>query len=647
MMSRTASLALVCGVLSTTFFAACGRDVTSDPAGAGGDAPAGSTGPGGGTGSSGKGGGAVTSTGGSAGSGTGGATGGSSGSAGAAGSMAGSAGAGTGGSADAGSGGSAGAGTITAPRPVAPLSTSTVTSRRPTLRWALASATDGAHVDICADRACTTILAGGDVTGSSFLPSADLPTGVAYWRLRGRSGSTAGTETSPMWQFTVGARTAPVDTSWGTTLDVNGDGYADVVVGATGGVGNAGHAYVYLGSAAGLATSPATTLTGLSGVDGSFGDSVASAGDVNGDGYADVIVGASDYGGKAYVYLGSADGLAASPATSLTGPDVGGAFGTSVASAGDVNGDGYADVIVGASEASSESGKSYVYLGSAAGVATSPATTLAGPDGAHSSFGISVASAGDVNGDSYADVVVGAFTASNQRGKAYVYLGSAAGLPTSPTTTLTGLDAASLFGLSVASAGDVNGDGYADVVVGASLDASSYIGKAYVYLGSGAGLADAPATKLSGSGGANGDFGSAVASAGDVNGDGYADVVVGAPNASMSTGEAYVYLGSAAGLADVPATTLTGPDGANGEFGGSVASAGDVNGDGYADVVVGAWAVNSNTGKAYVYVGSGAVPATSPAATLTGLDGTNAQFGISVASADRVVCDPQRARSPG
>ena len=169
----------------------------------------------------------------------------------------------------------------------------------------------------------------------------------------------------------------------------------------------AGRAYVYLGSAAGLATSPSVTLMG-SQPHGLFGRWVSTASDVNGDGYADVIVGAdAEYGGAyaapgwAYVYLGGASGLSTTPATTLTGPDgIGSWFGRCVASAGDVNGDGYADVVVGAdaggvvvpadAAASSADGWAYVYLGSASGLATSPAVRWVGPNG--SAFGRAVAS---------------------------------------------------------------------------------------------------------------------------------------------------------------------------------------------------------------------------------------------------------------
>src|SRR5262249_17807859 len=120
---------------------------------------------------------------------------------------------------------------VGAPRLMAPLSTSTVTSQRPTLHWVLSGVADGARVQICRDHAGSSVLTSVDAVGASGRPAADLPTGVLFWRAFGRSGEVTGIEATPTWEFTVGHRSAPVDTSWGSTLDVNADGYADVLVG--------------------------------------------------------------------------------------------------------------------------------------------------------------------------------------------------------------------------------------------------------------------------------------------------------------------------------------------------------------------------------------------------------------------------------
>jgi hypothetical protein len=138
--------------------------------------------------------------------------------------------------------------------------------------------------------------------------------------------------------------------------DVNGDGFSDVIVGASGfnsGAGQLGAAFVYLGSATGLATTPAWTAVADT-LSLSFGSCVAPAGDVNGDGYADVLVGAylASNGqaseGRVFVFHGSPSGLGATPAWTAESDQASAFFGSSVATAGDVNKDGYADVIVGA-----------------------------------------------------------------------------------------------------------------------------------------------------------------------------------------------------------------------------------------------------------------------------------------------------------
>ncbi|MDM7913779.1 MAG: integrin alpha [Candidatus Eisenbacteria bacterium] len=162
---------------------------------------------------------------------------------------------------------------------------------------------------------------------------------------------------------------------------------------------------------------------------------MAGAGDVNGDGFSDVIVGAFLYGngeageGRAFVYHGSPAGLGLTAAWTAESDQVGARFGSSVASAGDVNGDGFSDVIVGAylyTNGQSDEGRVYAYQGSAAGLATTPAWT-AESNQASAKMGISVAAAGDVNGDGFSDVIAGARDYDNgqtDEGRSFVYYGN-------------------------------------------------------------------------------------------------------------------------------------------------------------------------------------------------------------------------------
>ncbi len=376
-----------------------------------------------------------------------------------------------------------------------------------------------------------------------------------------------------------------------TAGDVNGDGYSDVIVGAPlfdNGQAGEGRAFVYLGSALGLAANAAWTRESNQ-ADAGFGTSVATAGDVNRDGYADVIVGAVGFDngqageGRAYVYLGSSTGLATSAVWIAEGNSANAGFGHEVATAGDVNGDGRSDVIVGAPSYGFFQGDPFyfgrasVYLGSGVGLAASAAWTAEGSQ-YQDYFGESVGTAGDVNGDGYSDVIVG--SCAGPGGTAYVYLGSAVGLSTTAVWNVPG----SLGHASVGTAGDVNGDGYSDVIVADTEGIAVSQGIARAYLGSALGLATSAAWTAEGAT-TFGGFGQSLGTAGDVNGDGRSDVIVGEPGAPPA-GASYVYVGSATGLSASPAWMWSPGQGPVG-FGYSVGTAGDVNGDGYSDVIVG------------------------------------------------------------
>jgi hypothetical protein len=458
----------------------------------------------------------------------------------------------------------------------------------------------------------------------------------------------------PIWTAEGDQDGALFGASAGTAGDVNGDGYADVIVGAyqyDNGETDEGRAYVYHGSTSGLSATPAWTAEGDQ-AGAYFGASVGTAGDVNGDSYADVIVGAHYYDngqtdeGRATVYHGSASGLSTSPAWTVEGNQDSAYFGLSVATAGDVNGDGYSDVIVGAyryDNGQTDEGRATVYHGSASGLSTTPAWTTEGnQDSAY--FGLSAATAGDVNGDGYADVIVGARRYDNgqtDEGRAFVYHGSATGLSATADWIAESNQDSAYFGRSVGTAGDVNGDGYADVIVGAPYydNGETNEGRAYVYHGSATGLSSGAAWTAEGDQ-ASAYFGNAVRAAGDVNGDGYADVIVGAyryDNDQTDEGWAAIYQGSATGLSTT-ADWFAESDQAGAYFGYSVGMAGDVNGDGYADIIVGAPyydIVGSIVGRAFVYYGSATGLSTTADWTAEG-DSTNDRLGWSVGTAGDV-----------
>ncbi|MBK8983700.1 MAG: FG-GAP repeat protein [Ignavibacteria bacterium] len=400
--------------------------------------------------------------------------------------------------------------------------------------------------------------------------------------------------------------------------DLNGDGYSDLIAGAFGYSSNTGRTYLldYVMSNEMIAD---VTLSGEQEGD-SFGLSVSSAGDVNNDGYDDIIVGANRYSswnGRAYVFFGGAviDNVADVIMTGEAGSNF---FGRSVSSAGDVNGDGYCDVIVGANGYSSSTGRAYVYFGGA--VMNNTADVIMTGDTEFNNLGYSVSSAGDVNGDGYSDVIVGAY---GNPGRAYIYFGGAS-MNNAADVTMTGEAAGNWFGFSVSSAGDVNGDGYSDVIVGA-YGYSSNTGRAYVFFG-GAVMNNTADVTMTGEAASN-YFGSSVSTAGDVNGDGYSDVIVGAWQYLVQiAGRAYVFFGGP--VMDNTADVIMTGQGAD-YLGFSVSSAGDVNGDGYSDVIVG---MNSGRGV-NIYFG-GAVMNNTADVTMTG-EASN-QFGSSVSTAGDV-----------
>jgi hypothetical protein len=425
-------------------------------------------------------------------------------------------------------------------RPVAPLSGSMSGSRQPTFRYT--PARGNATVQICDDRACAHVL--DELAGSqgAAQPETPLRAGVLFWRV------VTNQTHSAVWQLTIPGRDTGGDIAWGVVPDFNGDGFSDVAIGSP--AAGSQSVSVFNGTSNGPGFTADETLSGGA----LFGEAVASAGDVNGDGFVDLAVASGSGPGLVTVFLGGPAGPGGA-GTPLSAGNVTSGFGASIASAGDVNGDGYGDLLVGGVE------NAQVFLGSAAGIATTAAFPLAGLGGTGDASVVQGPS--DVNADGMPDLYVG--------GALYV-------------SSTGGLMAEAGFANALGSfAGDENGDGFGDF---ASFQ---------VFPGTPEGIDNGRSLFIQAGE-------TALGTAGDIDGDGYSDVISSLSSREQLTDRQRVYFGApgscgSTGCRPFRSVPIPGHDFAGGNLTAFLGGVGDVNGDGLDDMV----ASTPDTGTAYFY----------------------------------------------
>lgn len=464
------------------------------------------------------------------------------------------------------------------PRLLWPVSLGRLTSRRPTFRWLNPSGVDGGRLELCHDRACTMVVHREDVTGTSFRPTTPLAPGVYFWHVLPRRGEMISQKGSHTWEFVIHAVDTEVDTAFARINDFDGDGFADTVFRSSDGL----RMGAYYGSPSGLTLAPRETwsLQSVVGV-----RVFTQVDDIDGDGFADVLVtdgeSTTAVPERAVLLRGGESGLSRFEVPlGVEGP-----WPRVLLAAGDLDGDGFGDLVGLDRPDDGVPGRVVFFYGTAEGVRRVPSAV---------SFGdidlgaVTLATRGDYDGDQRPDLVVGDSQRARRTGGVFVWLnratcgeGAWVALPLTPSMPSMPPEGMAL-GESLSANGDFDGDGYIDPVASAPTSLLTQDESAVWLYDGGAGVTSLPTRRVFPG---RQRMGFMLGTGGDLDGDGYGDLVVWMHNLQIGPLMKVYRGGNTSGLSQV-ATTLTSADFGSTETALSFRWVGDTDRDGRDDLLI-------------------------------------------------------------